>query len=983
MEAMGKVRLAACVALAWGMAVDATAQPQWEVLVEGSIGTVRWERGREARPAMADSPSGPIVSVPREAMNAAPHAVRISPSTGLPLWRAALPYQPELGRSWEQSIIAGPAGTSLVIGMAVTRLAADGTPMWSAAGEQDQAFLNGDQVDAAVVLDDGSVVLAARRGGSTEFRHLDAATGVPRAVLAMPSTMPSDSCRVLGMTHVGTTAYAVGGCPRRLVKLDADPLRSDWNTPVPFVSTSALLHADETGVYVASGVEVRKFDHAVAHPIWTVARPSTWLESISRIPDGPLMTRSGSTIEALDAATGASLWSYVEPGHLGGATMSGTSLLVVGDEASSSGGATSAYVAELDPSSGNVMWRNDVAAAGWDDIRFDDATRHGDDVVVLGTRCRETPVYGEACEVTMWRGSAAPSSAYTANALTVTSGLVGTLVADEAPTVLAVSLEWSVGGQQLHVREYRMADGVLVGESVHPAALPVLDPFAATYVEARRGADGSITVLYKAHLPWLWGFDTDAVIVKIAGASGPLLWQRALFDTNSEQIGVDASLASVDSQGNVLLSVHEGFPEQPFTGASQDRRSIRKLASTSGDVLWQKTFSPVLALSFQPPSAYAIGDDLLVFETPEGDTWSGIARIAGSDGHMLWSFVPPAGGGSTDVSQPGAVLHMTSTSPFVITRLDAATGAVSWSTTHEAPPGWRYYPYRVVGTTGPGARYVLSGRRWEPASTGPSPTLTRGFAMALDAASGAVAWSNDLQENPFDAISAVNPRAIVDGVFYASQGHALTTSENVFALTGFDMATGTAIGIRPTLVQSYAQPHRDDLGGYFYGMTAQGVLLGSPLHIRHDAPPSMRLARHALAPTARGDLRVTLDATPAVTNTGLKLLVGATTFNVGPDTASGVDAQITLPRGAVVEDVTCAIDGATCTAIVTPTSIEARVSIAANATLTLSARAGVRSDAPYRFEARSLAPFSFMESRLGDNFAATSYTDTILRHGFD
>ncbi|WP_440223555.1 outer membrane protein assembly factor BamB family protein [Dokdonella sp. MW10] len=953
--------------------------PAWSVVTDAATGPAPWSRN-DARPDLIESPGGPFLPILREVMNDTPSVVKLEAS-GATRWRTTLPHHPEAGRV-PQRVVAGPDGSALVIGAAVSLLDADGHVSWSTVGRQWEYQVNVDKIDTGVVLDDGSVVLAVRSGTRTVFRHHDAATGRLLATMRVAQASSDTSCGTRAMAGDGTAVYAVVGCTSRLIRLDIPTASIAWSVDLPI---TALL-VDTSSVYVSSDSTLRKISTADGQTLWSVDGPEGGpaFDALVRMADGSILGRRGATLEALDAATGATRWTHAAAGSLGLPTVGAGGVLVPGRDAAPSGNTPIAYVAALDPEDGSLLWRADAVSPEWDELIVDRAVADGADIVAVGTRCRRTE-YGETCEVATWHGSAGTSAPWSASPVMVPSGVVATWLFDqEGGTALAAALEWGSAGQQLHLREYRLADGTLIAESTRPAPMPVLSSLSSTRLEIKRNAHGDVAVLVAGGPYWYGGTGTDATVMRIDGAGGATLWQRPLLDHASGQIDVAASLAAIDSYGHVVVAVHEGFPKLPWGAPSQDVRHLTRHASADGAILWRKTFAPPSPLwvpTSYPPSAYALGDDLIQLEPALGESAYGIARISGDDGSVTWSR-PPAGG-MTHVPDAGTIVHTTFNDVMLaVTSIDASTGSTRWSTPPIGSTTSRYSPYAAITSAAQGGRIIVGGRRVDSSLPAPGG---RGFITMLDATTGAVVWSNDLADSPFGAIATANPKGVVDGILYATQQRSFPTSEYVLALTGFDAATGEPVGTRPALRQSLNQPHRDDRGGFVWSLGTDGqVALASNLHARHDAPPALSIARHALAAGSRSELHVSLDVAAQAAGDGLVLDLVATTRNDGPDAVDDVDAMLVVPQGVVVEAVTCTLDGVPCTAVERATSIEVRRALPAGAVLVVSARfLWDDGSAMLDLGASAFGPFSTVETRLDDNVATHSLRDRIMRTGFE
>lgn len=986
MASSSKARLATLVALAWGFAGAANAQSQeWETLIEGSIGTVPW-KSDTARAVMVDSPTGPLVSMVGEAMQATPGVVRVDPATGAPLWRAMLGHNAEAGRA-KQHLIGGSSGTSLVVGLSVTKLAADGSRLWSAAGDLAASVGIGDTtVDAGVLLDDGDAIIAMRTGNRVEIRQLASATGATLARLTLPA-YASDvglGCHVRNMAGLGSAAILVGGCPTRIARIDTSPLRITWSTEAAFTNVDVPLHVDATGAYAVDTLpSIRKFDVVSGAALWSADREGRYVRSLAAVPGGALLAVTDGQLEALDRASGTGLWAHAVSGFVDSPSVTAEGVVIIGRTSSDP---AAAFVERRDPTSGSVLWRTMLDSPGWDEVQLDRATLVGTRVVALGTRCRE-PNTIERCEVVTWQGDA-NGTGFAPTPVMLRSGVVTAMQRTGDGSTWTATVEWASTGQQLRLRRHREADGVVLAEFTHAAAMPALTPFVANLVTLKIGGDGHPVVLYSADLGRFQGVFTDANLMKFHGTTGAILWQRPLLDLQQGQIGVGATLIGSDSTGHVFVSLHEGFPMDPMTGESNDRRSIRKLDTATGEAIWTTLFRPPFFSEWfirDAPGAFALGDDLAVYELPDDTAfppWIGIAKLAGSNGTVAWSIASSSYQSvySVDAS---TIVTTSMTPPLMIRRIDASSGTVAWTTNYDGEFDDQFYIYDVVASPQHGL-YVMGGARRE-VIFGTNTRVMRGLALALDMDSGSIAWANRFDDNPMGPSSRFIPRAVVGDIAYGSQNYMNAPFGFAYALTGLSVQDGTASLSRFVSHEPWILPHRDTWGsGGVQGHDAEGgFLLQSWFHVRHDAPVSAKLARRAIMPASTGALAVSLAATPTSSSGTLALDVTFTTLNAGATTAQDVDTLLTLPAGAIVESTTCTMTTLPCSVSTTPTTLEGRFDLPAGAELRITARLLVSGRDRNEIHASAFGPFSFAETTLKDNMAYASYTDTIHRHGFD
>jgi hypothetical protein len=266
--------------------------------------------------------------------------------------------------------------------------------------------------------------------------------------------------------------------------------------------------------------------------------------------------------------------------------------------------------------------------------------------------------------------------------------------------------------------------------------------------------------------------DLRALVVKLDGATGAELW-RLTGDEGTTAFGV-----AIDADGDAIVTGSE---------PNVDGQRVTRYAGADGTVAWSHVIAAGVASWDDFRVAIAPGGDVYAggyyfdFANPEGSTGVQVARLGGSDGNERWLFRA----NETRLDQAQSILAIGDdalvASHVGSIRLAAADGSVIWE---RADPTTDFRTFdafvdadgRLFAAGGNHATETASVRRYDPATgdmlwegalTDGSPPPANAFlvapaadgsllsawysapvgAGALDAESGAVAWSRAL--DPF------------------------------------------------------------------------------------------------------------------------------------------------------------------------------------------------------------------------------------------
>jgi hypothetical protein len=193
--------------------------------------------------------------------------------------------------------------------------------------------------------------------------------------------------------------------------------------------------------------------------------------------------------------------------------------------------------------------------------------------------------------------------------------------------------------------------------------------------------------------------DSDFTIIKFAGASGDILWRQDINGTDHFPID-SAEAVAVDRSGDVIAAgrtwnLHGNAPPGSFGGRDF---TVVKLAGTSGEVVWQRDIDGTHAIPSDAACAVAVdaAGDVAASGTVRGvdtDSDFAVVKFSGVDGAELWRYTASGAGLDVGGADEGQLVRFDATGNVVaagilenadtgrdvlIVKLSADTGDELW-----------------------------------------------------------------------------------------------------------------------------------------------------------------------------------------------------------------------------------------------------------------------------------------------------------------
>ncbi|MFZ2237089.1 MAG: PQQ-binding-like beta-propeller repeat protein, partial [Dokdonella sp.] len=528
-------------------------------------------------------------------------------------------------------------GSLVTVGTTMERVASDGTLIWSVINPLGVDF------GSVVQMSGDALLLAVPLGSQLKLRLLTLDNGAVSQSLDLAIT-PSNNCYRVAMVG-GANGSAFIGDPcvsPSIIKVLESPLRLDPNwQPTPAITYVRNIHFDGGSLYAAVQSEgravLRKFDPTTGATLWTYPEIGSEFGVTGLFADleGVLVVRAvdatnASAIQRIDPATGALLWSYAPTRNVAAVTAAGNNFVIGGTVGSTAElDQARGYLEGINLATGAFKWQATLTAPQGGGSTLSGLAIQGSQAIAIGAGC-PTTVYGRAsCDATLWRNGLAKGASAEAAAVKLRSGNVGAAFVEPPPAQpIAATLEMGSAGPQLHIRKLALSNGSTTLDIVTPVQMtfPWLLPEFARVIQS---GDGNFVVLLTIRRRT--GQEPDAVVTKISGTSGEVLWRRSLFNLSLDRKDMDIVSVSSDSAGSVFFNV--AYENQ----SAEQTESIKKLASTTGDVVWEV---PVQRQQNTPLFAgvvQMIGDDVLDYSYPSLPGGAGWQRRRGSDGSVVWS----------------------------------------------------------------------------------------------------------------------------------------------------------------------------------------------------------------------------------------------------------------------------------------------------------------------------------------------------------
>lgn len=860
-------------------------------------------------------------------------------------------------------------GSLITLSWTVSRIAADGSVMWSIPNPFNGGGLIGDA--------GGNNLLLVGDSGRVQVRQLDRDSG--RLLDMVDVQQSATSCAALSVVGDGAGSWFVAvRCDGvRVIKLTGSPLRVDssWQLPSagsPALATQGLLRYDAGALYSEvfenSVSRLAKFSATTGALLWTYPDASSALTSASWVltDSDILLARAWQAdglpvLQRLNAASGQMLWSSVDAFDAYMATLT-SDQLVVGGHRELSGGRSQGYVQRLDLATGSSVWQSSlVPASGDSQVRA--LAIQGSQAVALGRVCGLPPNNHFDCQLDLWRLNATSGALLETGSLKARIGYRGVYVTSAlAGSQVQAALQMGGDGQQLRIQRLRESDGQVLFETVVPAAMTI--PWMVPdYVQVQATADGHYLAQLSSYFYGTPAYESDVVLLKIHGSSGALLWRRSMIDFSTGPQNIYTNSPATDRDGNVVISV--SYEDDWRTR----RTTLMKLASASGQTLWELP-QPVLHGAMNPAaSVMAIGNDVLVSSGASG--WE---RRRGSDGAVMWSAaVLPVYSGHIDEDSIVGVYPAGNQLSFL--HIDAATGATVASGTYSNSEDSAFQSVTTVRGAD-GDVYASAMRR--------NGGVFKPIVVKFSATTGALLWANRLDAESLPG-SQWTVRLLANDRLYLS-------GRPSSAFSSYLMTLATADGSHRGTQLLYANDENQyDLArelGVPVGLLADGHLItkgsqqdpGQPLRSFIESRPSPLNG-------VIGALRIaaaTQDAALAG-SAGKSFVIDV--INEGTTAAVAVRTVVGFGSDATLENVSCSLAGSPCSATLSSGLVRITTTLPAGATLRLSGRASVPagSEAAIQLSASAIAAYGFAEMNLTDNFAADSlpFRDRIFSDSLD
>lgn len=870
-----------------------------------------------------------------------------------------------------EATLLSNGSTVLVSETVVGRYAADGSTLWVVPKPAGAGRLI--EMDGQNLL---MVGVVARRLTAWRFATANGVL-VESAVLSSVG----DYCGEIRLAASETATWFAGGdcVPAGTIKFLSSPLRPDatWQ-PEPQTASGSygvLVDADAGGVLVSvwedSKKSLRKLSVDSGSSIWRfpAAGDGLSVSDVFRGPAGALMVAGWvdnvTMVHRVDPVTGLSLWSQSSPGLVTTSEWQGSDLVLAGTQVDAATDDRTGFVQSVDPASGTVQWQQTLTAARGGGFTTADVAIQSGQAVVIGADCPpQAPEDELVCAASLWRGDLAGGQVISMDEVRVRSGnaYAGLASVDSGQPILA-TLEMGAVGPQVRTKRVQPTDGATVREFVVPVEM-TLPWWLPELVRVIPSNDGNYAVLLTRQYRGPLTYASDAVVYKINGSTGAMMWRRSLIDFSAglQHVGVQQLVA--DSAGNIFTSAMRGFPN------GECREERLKMSSMSGATLWQTQAPAPFSYLMNAPPIMMLGDDLLT----SSSVVSYWRRLSGLDGSVVWSM-PPSSGYPILFGPDQLFWHFSASgSALSVGRIDPATGASLWTGTFFHPDDSQFD--QVVMISDASANLYVGARR----KTG---SIYKAVLVKFSGSTGSVAWSNRLDATTLPG-ATVNPR-IVDGDWLHVSGKSFAEFGNY--LTTVSSLDGTLVNSQVLYQYRHEELHQQRATGGMIGVAADGGLL-LRASVREPGQPVRNLLEKRAAPSSAivGAVRVgfsTSDA-PATGTAGRSFVMDVT--NDGTTTAPNLRTVLNRSSDVFVESLTCTLSGSPCAATLIGNTIEITTNLAPGATLRLAGRAFVTagSTTTITLSGSAFSPYGFAEMDLSNNIAAAvSLRDGIFRSGME
>ncbi|HUD43035.1 MAG TPA: PQQ-binding-like beta-propeller repeat protein [Dokdonella sp.] len=961
--------------------------------------------GAQPSSQLALAPDGDLYYYARDEMQY-PTVTRLAGADLTPIWARSMHTY------WAKGFNAldgrAAAGGPLAVLGGVVRYAPDGTWLWA----RGSAGRVGHPADVAL-LDDGSVltVVSAQTSNEPALARIDPHSGALRDRVPLPASLAP--CTI-GLLAVGPAdaIYVAAGCAdeaaerTQVFRLSADG-SVVWTTvwPEGFSLDRSVYGsevADASGLYLVrsrpDATEERvKLSAADGSMAWTRVGNAGFAALDAA---GRLLTLqasgSGHRVEALDATTGAVLWSQSRAAQEMTMALAGAAVYLAGTDPTRSAG-----VAErLDLASGATVWQTPLPAMMAARLfRPRDLLATQSRVFVAGSDClpwiecrgRLFGLDSESGLVTAAVQPAIPQSA------------IVDAMADGPDHQLVSSLEQREQGP--HVRVKRIdAAGQVKWEHLWPIDTPL--PISAA--EVRRAGDGDLLLAansptsYESILP---GYPYLAKY----GEDGTLRWARELR-LWSDQVTAGFSAGS-DADGNVFVGLCAIVEDGSWIGNSVRRRILR-LNGATGEIDWSLSFDggPVegsLQQGVLRPSGTAddidrplspqgglwgscldiprfdvIDRDLLLWEAPAPVVLADAPmRIAGADHAVIWSNAALASSQTELLARDGDDGYLGLAGGRIVA-LSLATGQPLWN--YQDGDAERRVGFRYARIADDGDLYVSGWVRW--------PSHNTRIVTRLDAEDGSLRWVYETEQDRSASLPSARVHDVAADHVLFLDVFTTTPGYTHVRVSRLDRASGTPIDASVNAQGWVDEALPADLLSV-RAVASDGGLLVAGSSSGPEEPIRPWVAKVVAPDRARhGNLATSLAVEPALASVGESVQVRMQVSYVGDAPAEGVIVWVRSPDSPVAglfpdalvwSDPVCTSANGVCTVETTPAGLRARLDLPADGEAQIVATARLVAAMP-GLSAEAYAPYGLFEPDLGDNYdAAWIGPDALFADGFD
>lgn len=871
-------------------------------------------------------------------------------------------------------------GSLVTVATTIDRVASDGTVIWS--------ILNPLGVDfgRVVQMSSDALLLAIPAGSQLKLRGLSLDNGAVTQSLDLPIT-PSGYCYSVGMVG-GDNGSAFIGDPcvsSGIIKVLESPLRLDSNwQPTPAITAVRDIRFDGGALYAAvqsdNRAVLRKFNPTTGATLWTYPDSGSEFGVSGQfdVLGGVVLVRalnasSDTVIQRIDPATGALLWSYTSTRNVFAAAAAGNGL-VLGSGVGSIIDLDDArgFIEGINLATGAFTWDATLAAPQGGGSFLSSIAIQGSQAVAIGAGCPAITVNGRpTCDVTLWRYDLSTGiPVEPAAPVKVRTGNNAVAFVEPPPSQpIAATLEMGSAGPQLHIRKFALSDGATKLDIVTPVQMtyPWQLPEFARVIPTGDGNYAALLSIFPRNAR-----DSDAVVMKINGSNGAVLWRRSLIDYSLGPQDIDLIQITSDSAGSIFFDVAHDYQ---WTGRAE---SIVKLASTTGNVSWEVSVPNSAISLFNSGIVQMLGDDVLVYSDPTLLGGAGWQRRRGSDGSVVWSAasLPVFPNVVSD-----AVIYGTSFAGNALTlaRIDPLTGATLCSGTHVSSDdsSLRNGGWPLLASDGD--IYLAAQRK-----TG---TVFKAIVVKFSGSTCNPIWANRLDATTSPG-AQFTPRFVDSGVFYFSGRPSSYDAISANFLTAVSSTDGSLINSQLLYQAGWQDRSSVRAAGGPLGLDSSGELLLFAAS-REPGQPTRTVVEKRASPasavTGSINISASMVAAPAPASAGFDFVISV--VNDGAITAPNVRTLANFGIDVRLDNVTCSLAGSPCDTSIVGSTIRFTSNIAAGSTLTLTGRASVpaASTSQISLTGSALSPYGFAEINLADNILTVMapFRDQIFRNGFE